>query len=88
MAKRKMYKWTVEFEVAPVWVADGFDMTDERAQNMLREDLSLSSSSEVTARVIKAPKATDIAREQGFKDVESGAQEIKARRAAERLERD
>ena len=61
-------KWTVEFEVDTVWVADGFDLTDDRALDMLAHDLSHANIGlELGAKVIKAPKARDIRRLQGYK---------------------
>lgn len=52
----KKLKWTVEFEVSPNWVADGFDLTDDRAQEMLAHDLSYAYGHELGAKVIKSPK--------------------------------
>ncbi len=63
---KKFYKWTVEFEVNAVWVADGFDLTDDRAHAMLADHLSHAHGSELKARVIKAPDPDKVAREQGY----------------------
>ena len=69
MAQReKFYKWTVQFEVAPCWVADGFELTDERALDMLSHDLGWANiGTELRAKVIKAPSQSAIRREQGYK---------------------
>ncbi len=65
----KFYKWTVEFQVADVWVEDGFDLTNERALNMLAEDLSMAEiGHELKAKVIKAPSKKAIRKEQGYND--------------------
>lgn len=64
----KRYKWTVEFEVDAVWVADGFDMTDERALDMLAHDLGYATSDELGAKVKKAPSRAAILREQGYSE--------------------
>jgi hypothetical protein len=84
--KTKKFKWTVEFEVAECWVADGFDLTDERAHDMLAQRLSAAYGHELKARVIKYPKALDVAKAQGFKDPISGAEQLTAERNAEKME--
>ena len=61
------YKWTVEFEVAAEWVADGFVMTDQTALDMLSARLSSANiGTELRARVIKQPSLTSIAKRQGY----------------------
>lgn len=67
-AKRRSrrFKWVVEFEVDLTWVEDGFDLTDERALNMLSHDLSYAHiDTELGAKVLKAPKAMDLAKARG-----------------------
>lgn len=69
MEKQKFYKWTVEFSVDASWVADGFDLTDERALDMLANDLSYADAGqELKAKVIKSPSAKAIRKEQGYVD--------------------
>ena len=63
-SQRKMFTWTVKIEVAESWVADGFDLTADRAQNMVLTDLGYARSDEVVATIIKAPKASAIAKAQ------------------------
>lgn len=58
------YTWTVEFEVEENWVADGYQITDEVAQDMIEESCSYAYSNEVTGRVIKAPARVDILKAQ------------------------
>lgn len=62
----KFYTWTVEIKVAAPWVADGFNLTDERAKDMVMEDLSWAREDEVRVKVLTAPGYTDIRKEQGF----------------------
>lgn len=74
MNKIKPYTWIVRFDVAPEWVADGFNLTDERALLLLANDLRHADSScELAARVLAAPAALRIAREQGYGPKDNGA---------------
>jgi len=69
MAKKEWYKWTVEFKVHRTWVQDGFDLTDERALDMLSEDLQYANiESELKAKVLSAPDPNEVAQEMGYKD--------------------
>ncbi len=61
----KFYKWIISIEVASIWVADGFDLDDERAQSILAHHLSYAHGTEIRARVLDAPPPEDIAQEQG-----------------------
>lgn len=58
----KKLKWTVEFEVAEDWVADGFEFDDEVALEMLATWLGHASYSELGARVVSSPKKSRIDR--------------------------
>ena len=71
MTKPKTFKWVVEFEVAEAWVADGFDLTDERALSMLANDLSWAHGSELGAKVIKAPDPNEIRVAQGYEPIKA-----------------
>lgn len=62
----KFYKWTVEIEVNEVWVADGFEVTAERIQEMLQESIGFSYESETRVRVTRAPKPEAISLAQGY----------------------
>ena len=66
---RGWFKWTVEFSVDAVWVADGFELTDETALEMLACRLGYAVESELGARVIKAPSQKRIAKVQGYERV-------------------
>ena len=63
----RRFVWVVEFEVSETWVADGFDLDDERAETMLQTDLAYARSDEIGARVIRAPAPTEIRKAQGYK---------------------
>jgi hypothetical protein len=67
---KKFYKWTVELEVNAVWVADGFDLDDERALHILQAHLGYARSHELKARVIQAPDADEVAQEMGYASAE------------------
>ena len=65
----KFYKWTVEIEVVDTWVADGFNLTDERAHSMVNNDLRWAQGSEIRCKVISKPDDEAIAKEQGYSSV-------------------
>lgn len=70
-AYTERFTWTIKFTVHPTWVADGFDLTDERALDMLSHDLSYANiGEELDAKVIEAPDADEIAMEQGYESAE------------------
>lgn len=73
MTAPKKFKWTVEFEVSAVWVADGFDLTDERALSMLANDLRFAHTGELGAKVIKAPDVNKIRIAQGYDPIKTRA---------------
>ncbi len=61
------FKWTVEFTVAECWIADGFNLTAERALEMMASDLGYANTgTELGARIIKAPKLSALLKAQGF----------------------
>lgn len=64
----KFFKWTVDIEVNEVWVADGFEVTAERLQEMLQEAIGFSYESETRVRVVKAPSEQEIRKAQGYID--------------------
>lgn len=84
MSKQRPFTWTVVFSVAPLWVADGFALTDERALQMAAEYLPHADvENELTAKVIHAPSAADIATVQGYQNrtTEHGRQAALIRQA-------
>ena len=62
----KKFKWIVEIEVDVLWVADGFNLDNDRASEMVRKELPYAYTSEVTAKVLKAPHVADIMKVQGY----------------------
>jgi len=64
----KTFKWTVEFAVAETWVADGFDLDEERALAMIENALPFAYGHEFKAKVIKAPAKAEILKAQGYED--------------------
>jgi hypothetical protein len=65
MPKRKTFKWRVEFEVDESWVADGFDLDNEQAKDMIEHRIPFAYSHETAARVVKAPSPKSIRKAQG-----------------------
>jgi hypothetical protein len=65
----KRFKWTVEIEVDEKWVADGFNLTDDRALGMLEKHLAYAYSRELGAKVVEAPPDEEIASVQGYASV-------------------
>ena len=62
----KFYTWTVKISVADTWVADGFDLTEDRLNDILQRELSYAYSTEVKGEIVKSPNADKIAKEQGY----------------------
>lgn len=63
------FKWTVEFTIDEIWVADGFDLTSIRAKEMLAKEIAYALDHEISAKTIFSPSAKAIATAQGFKSV-------------------
>lgn len=70
------FTWIVRLDVAPVWVADGFSLSDERALAMLSRETSGCMTTELAARVIAAPAPSRIVAEMGYlkQDARSAAE--------------
>jgi len=62
----KFFEWTVKMRVHHSWVADGFNLTAERAHNMLTNDLQGGYTHEMQAEIISAPSDVQILKEQGY----------------------
>ena len=63
----KPFTWVVQFTVDPIWVANGFAISDARALDMLAGACSYATiGTELSAKVLHAPSALRIAREQGY----------------------
>lgn len=69
MTAVKPFSWIVRFDVAPVWVADGFIMSDSQVSEMLARELGWADvNNELAASVISAPDAYSILSEQGYRN--------------------
>ncbi|MEK7706210.1 MAG: hypothetical protein AAB426_14715 [Myxococcota bacterium] len=66
------YEWTVKIRVAATWVADGFDLTAERAHSMVAKDLGYARGDEIETEIVAAPPDRDIATEQGYAETADG----------------
>lgn len=62
----KFFKWTIEIEINEVWVADGFEITADRIQEMIQEALGFSREEETRVSVIAAPHPDEIRKAQGY----------------------
>lgn len=60
------FKWVVEFEVDEVWVADGFNLTKERAEDMIFNDLGYADVTEIKVKILKSPDKNKILKAQGY----------------------
>lgn len=61
------FRWVVEIEVSENWVADGFDMNQDRVQRLKEELIPWAiSGEEVDVRVLKSPDAESIRWAQGY----------------------
>ena len=66
----KRFKWTVEFMVDETWVADGFDLTSDRAKAMIETALPFAYEHETKATVISSPSPEEIRdARQGYSEV-------------------
>lgn len=64
----KRYTWTIEISIKPNMVADGIDLSDPRQlERMLESTFPYLMGHERFARVVSAPDAEEVAREQGYK---------------------
>ena len=68
MAKKK-FKWVVEIEVDEVWVADGFNLTEDRMHDIMCDALPFAYGFEIDTKVLDAPSNKRIAKAQGYKSV-------------------
>lgn len=58
------FKWTVEVEVDESWIADGFNLTRDRALQMISAVLPFADSKEYNAKIIEAPAKEKIEKAQ------------------------
>lgn len=67
----KFFTWTVELQVHESWVADGFDLTDDRAHDMLAANVHgdnylYGTYNDLKAKVLKSPSVKSIRKVQGY----------------------
>lgn len=66
-AGKDWFAWDVRFMVHKTWVEDGFDLTDDRALDMLSHDLRYANIGfELGAKVLKTPDAERLAKTMGY----------------------
>lgn len=61
-------KWVAEIEVTKNWVADGFELTEERLHNMMCDNLDFAYPHEIKVKIIQAPAPEEIERLQNGDD--------------------
>lgn len=66
----RRFRWVVEIEVDEIWVADGFDLTEDRLEEMVLADLSFARSDEVAVKVLRTPDPAVIREAQGYTEAE------------------
>lgn len=66
MAKPEMLEWTVKIRVSSTWVADGFDLTEERMRRIMERALSSARSSEISVDIVATPDPEKIAHAMGY----------------------
>ena len=54
------FKWNITIEVDQTWVKDGFNLTSDTVQRMLKSVLPNAYRHEFTAKVTKAPTPESI----------------------------
>jgi hypothetical protein len=64
--RHRRFRWVVEFAIDSSWVADGFEIDDERAHEMLAKAVPYAFNTEIEAKVISAPTREHVARVQGY----------------------
>ena len=51
-----------------IYTSQGFDLTEERANDMLATELGFAHFSEFSTKILQAPSVEDIRKEQGYHD--------------------
>ena len=62
----KTFKWVVKFEVTENWVEDGFNIDQDRANDIIANALPFANGAEFKATVLKSPDAKLIRKIQGY----------------------
>ena len=66
MANPKWFTWTVQVKVDASWIADGFDLDNDRAADMVAKLLPYAHNSELRAKVLTKPSRKLIRKVQGY----------------------
>lgn len=66
MATANPFSWVVRFTVAPLWVQDGFVLSDEVALDMLAQAIPTGFDTELQAKVLEAPEPLQLVELQGY----------------------
>ncbi len=64
-------KWIVQFSVNKNWIEDGFNLTRERAKEMIEQTLPYAYGYETNARILQAPKNKELAKIMGYKTIKA-----------------
>jgi len=67
---QRFFRWVVEIRMDEKWVADGFDITDQRMCDTIMAVYPHISGTEVECQVISHPPDEEVAKEMGFKNVQ------------------
>lgn len=73
MPTAKPFSWVVRFTVAPLWVQDGFTISNDRALSMLARAVGGATGEELQAQVLESPSPLQIASMQGYTKHHPGA---------------
>ncbi len=67
--RHEHYEWTVKITVDPIWVADGFDLDQDRLMDILSRELGYARCHEYGGEVLTTPDADEIRAEQSGRKV-------------------
>ena len=56
----KKYQWVVEITVDETWIADGWDLTEERLSDMISSQLRYAYSHEYSGKILKKPTKREL----------------------------
>lgn len=60
MEEPKYFEWTVKFRISELWVGDGFDLTADRAHQIMWDHLRFAEEHEIEAEIVSAPDYKEI----------------------------
>ena len=59
------FRWRIEIEIDEVWVADGFEVTEDRIHDMVVSAIGFARPDEVLVRILASPHPDEILQAQG-----------------------